>query len=152
MLFFLAWPLESIGQAHIANAPLKLRGAQAQWSYGSEQIRGIFTWNLHFWADENATDVQWNKFSASESVMQKWATMQLYFISAPLKITPHMSTGSILLLRENIYTSQRPSVQWKLQIWGRKCTYSWKSFLLMLDVWACRISGKWSAVVYQKKT
>ncbi len=42
----------------------------------------------------------------SESFMQKWATLQLYFLSAPLKITPHMSMGNILLLRENICTSQ----------------------------------------------
>lgn len=73
-----------------------------------------------FWADETATDVQWKKFSATESFMQKRATMQLYFLSAPLKITPHMSVGNILCLGENICTSRRPSVWWKRQIRGRK--------------------------------
>lgn len=115
------------------------------------------SWNFHlespfFWVDETATDIQWNKFSATESFMQKWATMQLYFLSAPLKITPHMSVGNILWLGENICFSRTPSVWWKLQIWGRKCrvTCSHISFLLMLDVWAGHISGECSAVVYHK--
>jgi len=47
--------------------------------------------------------------------------MQLYFLSAPLKITPHMSVGNILWLGLNIWTSLRPSVWWNLQIWGTKC-------------------------------
>lgn len=92
----------------------------AQWSYGYVHIHGIFTWNLNFWADETATDVQWKNSLLQSHSCRSGQPCSLFLIRTTQDHSSYVYGQYPIVEGEYLHKS-RTSVQWKLQIWGRKC-------------------------------